>query len=178
VVGLIGWGHTARRFAELLEPFGCSILVATESGDPAELDAIGVRRATLGEVLASARVISLHKGLTDATRGFLTEQHLSLIRPGSVLVNIARGELIDERALLARLAKGDITAGLDVYAEEPLARDHPLRKLDNVILTPHHASATAQEELRMGDQAVDMLLAWADGRPVDSLDARRVANMT
>lgn len=178
VVGLIGWGHTARRFAELLVPFGCSVLVATESGDPTELEALGARRAALGELLASAKVISLHKGLIESTRGFLGEQHLALIRPGSVLVNIARGGLVDEQALLARLAKGDITAALDVYTEEPLPKDHPLRRLENVILTPHHASTTAQEELRMGDQALEMVLAWADGRSVESLDARRLARMT
>jgi len=178
VVGLVGWGHTARRFAELLAPFCGPVLVASGSAPDEELDAVGARRASLGEALAAARVVSLHKGLTDDTRGFLGERELALLRPGTVLVNAARGELIDETALLARLAQGDIIAALDVYDEEPLPKDHPLRQAPNVILTPHHASRTVQEERRMGEQALSTVLAWADGLPIDALDQRRLAKMT
>jgi phosphoglycerate dehydrogenase-like enzyme len=178
VVGLVGWGHTARRFAELLAPFECVILVASESADPDELERAGVRRAGLGELLASAKVVSLHKGLTDRTRDFLGAPQLNLLLPGSVLVNTARGELIDEKALVARLARGDIVAALDVFAEEPLPAKHPLRTIPQAILTPHHASTTAEEERRMGEQALAIVRAWADGAPVDAIARDRLANMT
>ena len=178
VVALIGWGHTARRFAELLAPFGGTVLVVSDAATEAELEAVGARLASLGEALAAGKVVSLHKGLTDATRGFIGERELALLRPGTVLVNAARGELIDEAALLARLAPGDIVAALDVYGEEPLPRNHPLRNVGNVILTPHHASTTAQEDRRMGEQALATVLAWADGRPIDALDQSRLARMT
>lgn len=177
-VGLVGWGHTARRFAELLTPFECTVLVASEAAPDDELKAAGVRRAALGEVLASSKVVSLHKGLTEQTRGFLGERELALLRPGAVLVNAARGPLIDEAALIARLQRGDIVAALDVFDEEPLPAAHPLRTLDNVILTPHHASTTAQEERNMGDEALATILAWADGTPINSVDADRMARMT
>ena len=177
-VTLVGWGHTARRFAELLVPFGGPVLVVSDAAREAELEAVGARRASLGEALAAANVVSLHKGLTDETRGFLGERELALLRPGTVLVNVARGELIDEDALLARLAQGDIIAALDVYNEEPLPKDHPLRSVANAILTPHHASTTVQEERRMGEQALATVLAWADGLPIDALDQGRLAKMT
>lgn len=177
-VGLIGWGHIARHFARLLAPFGCQILVSTQSADPAELEEAGARTASLGEIMGVSRVISLHKGLTEETRHFLRAEHLAQIRPGSVLVNAARAELIDGEALVARLEKGDIVAALDVFEEEPLPKDHPLRALDNVILTPHQASTTAQEERRMGDQALDIVLGWLEGGDVDTLDSERLARMT
>ncbi|MEA2828931.1 MAG: D-3-phosphoglycerate dehydrogenase / 2-oxoglutarate reductase [Actinomycetota bacterium] len=178
VVGLVGWGHTARRFTELLVPFGCQVLVASGAADPAELEAAGARRASVGEILGAARVVSLHKGLTDATRGFLDAGLLDRLRPGTVLVNTARGELIDEPALVARLAKGDIVAALDVFATEPLPTRHPLRDLPNVILTPHHASTTEQEERRMGAEALATVHAWLDGDPVGGLSHDRLGRMT
>ena len=177
-VGLVGWGHTARRFVELLAPFGCVILVASESADPDELEGSGVRRVGLGELLASAKVVSLHKGLTERSRNFIGADQLALLRPGSVLVNTARGELIDEKALVARLTRGDIVAALDVFAEEPLPAKHPLRSIPEVILTPHHSSTTAQEERRMGEQALAIVRAWADGEPVAAIARDRLANMT
>lgn len=178
VVGLVGWGHTARRFAELLRPFGCDILVCSDAADDNDLAASDARRCTLGELLATARVVSLHKGLTDATRGYLDAHRLAHLQPGTVLVNTARGELIDEAALLARLAAGDIVAALDVFAEEPLPPKHPLRGLPNVILTPHNASTTSGEERRMGDQALTTVVAWLEGRPVEGIPAAQLARMT
>lgn len=178
VVGLIGWGHTARRFAQLLAPFGCELLIHSEGADAEALRSVGARAAALGTILGSARVISLHKGLTEQTRGFLDAPLLSQIRSGSVLVNTARGELIDETALIDRLRRGDIVAALDVFDEEPLPGKHPLRDMDNVILTPHNASTTSQEEQRMGDQALDTVIEWAHGRRPDSIDSHRLARMT
>lgn len=178
VVGLVGWGHTARRFAELLAPFGCTILVASDNAADVELEMAGAQRVTLGELLPVSRVVSLHKGLTGRTAGFLGASHLAQLRPGSVLVNAARGGLIDEDALVARLRRGDIVAGLDVYSQEPLPETHPLRELPNAILTPHHASTTVQEERRMGDEALATVSAWIRGEPVAAVDSRRLGNMT
>jgi phosphoglycerate dehydrogenase-like enzyme/predicted dehydrogenase len=177
VVGLAGWGHTSRRFARLLAPFGCDLLVMSDAADPDDLAEVGARRASLGEVLGS-KVVSLHRGLTDETRGFLGPRELAQIAPGAVLVNTARSELVDEAALLQRVRRGDIVAGLDVFDEEPLPRNHPLRKLENVILSPHVASATAQEERRMGEEALAKVLSWLDGGTVDGIDLSRLARMT
>ena len=95
-----------------------------------------------------------------------------------MLVNTARGELIDEPALVARLGRGDIVAALDVFATEPLAAKHPLRDLPNVILTPHHTSTTEQEERRMGAEALATVHAWLDGQPIGGLTHDRLDRMT
>jgi len=176
-VGLVGWGHIARHFVALLRPFGCDVIVHTASASEEELALHGVRRASLAEVL-SARVVSLHSGLTERTRGMLGARELALLQKGTVLVNTARGPLIDESALVQRLRGGDIVAALDVYDQEPLQRDHPLRKLRNAILTSHNASTTAECQRRVGRQALEMLLAWAGGEAPSGLDARRLAAMT
>ena len=84
-------------------------------------------------------IVSLHLALTPETRGMIDRRRIGLLRPGAVLVNTARGDLIDQAALLDRLRIGDIAAGLDVFAEEPLPTGHPLLGLDNVTLTPHVA---------------------------------------
>jgi phosphoglycerate dehydrogenase-like enzyme/predicted dehydrogenase len=177
-IGLVGWGHVARRFAELLAPFGCDVMVFSESVDPAELAAAGVRPAGLAEVLASAKVVSLHRGLSDATRGFIDRTQLARIQPGAVLVNTARGGLVEEDALLKRLGRGDLVAAIDVFEEEPLPRSHPLRTHPNAILTPHNAGTTAQEETRMGEQALRTVRDWLEGRPVDAIGADRLERMT
>jgi len=177
-IGLLGWGAVARHFTELLAPFECDVLVWSQGATPEELAATGARPAAIGEILRSAKVISLHRGLTDATRGFVDAATLDQIPPGRVLVNTARGGLIDEGALVDRLRRGDLIAALDVFEEEPLPADHPLRSIDNAILTPHNASTTSQEELRMGDQALCYAIAWANGEAVPAIDADRLARMT
>lgn len=178
VVGLIGWGHVARRFAELLRPFGCTVLVASESAPPDALAAVGARRAPLSEILEAARVISMHRGLTEETRATLGADQLARIRPGAVLVNTARGPLIDEAALVDHLRLGVTVAALDVFDDEPLPEDHPLRSLPNAILTPHNASTTAQESRRIGHEALGYVMAWVAGDAVPALDAERLRRMT
>ncbi|HUF99773.1 MAG TPA: NAD(P)-dependent oxidoreductase [Ilumatobacter sp.] len=178
VVALIGWGHTARHFARLLQPFGCEILVASESGSLHEIAQARAKRVSVGEAIGSARVVSLHKGLTDRTRGCIGRPELAQLRPGAVFINAARGGLVDESALLARLSKGDIVAALDVFEEEPLPQRHPFRSLDNVILTPHNASSTAQEAQRIGDQAVQTVLSWIAGDEIELISTERLARMT
>jgi phosphoglycerate dehydrogenase-like enzyme/predicted dehydrogenase len=177
-VGLIGWGNIARRFAELLRPFGCELLINSGHVTEDELSSVGARRASLGEVLSSSKVVSLHKGLTDETRNLLGAQELALLRPGGVLVNTARAELVDEAALLARVGRGDIVAALDVFHEEPLPAGHALRRLDNVVLSPHNANHTPECYFRSGRQACDIVFDWLAGRPAPSIDAAQLANMT
>ena len=177
-VGLIGWGHIARHFARLLKPFDCPLLVNSEAITPEELLEYSGRRASLGEVMGGARVISVHKGMTERTKGLIGANELALIRPGSVLINTARGPIIQEQALIARLRQGDIVAVLDVFNQEPLPPKHDLRRLSNVILTPHNASTTNECYRRVGEQALDLLQDWAQGRPVASLTRAKMERMT
>ena len=177
-VGLIGWGHTARHFATLLKPFDCELLVCSESVTSDELACHGARRVSLGEAIGSAKVVSLHKGLTARTRGLIGQAELALLQPGAVLVNTARGALVDDDALVARLRRGDVVAALDVYHTEPLQRAHALRRLPNTILTPHNASSTPECQRRVGAQALTMLLDWLSGNSVPGIEARQLATMT
>lgn len=178
VVGLIGWGYTAQHFARLLQPFNCKLLVCSESVTTEELTVFNARRATLGEVLGSAKVISLHKGLTDQNQGMIGAKELAMIKSGSVLVNTARGGLIDELALLDRVKLGDIVVALDVFHEEPLPEKHPLRKFTNVILSPHNASTTPECDRRVGEQALNILLDFLAQKPVPTINSERLAKMT
>jgi len=178
VVGLIGWGHIASHFARMLAPLGCEILVYSESADARDLAAHSVRRASLAEVLGSANVVSLHRGLTPRTQGTLGARELDLLRPGTVFVNTARAQLVDEAALIVRLRRGDIIAALDVFDREPLPSRHPLRNLPNAILTPHNSSSTPQCLRRVGRQALDTLSGWLAGDPVHAIDDKQLASMT
>lgn len=178
VVGLIGWGYTAQYFARLLQSFNCKLLVCSESVSTEELNVFNARRATLGEVLGSAKVISLHKGLTEQNQGMIGAKELAMIKSGSVLVNTARGGLIDEQALIERLKLGDIVVALDVFHEEPLPEKHPLRGFSNVILSPHNASTTPECDRRVGEQALNILQDFLAQKPVPTIKSDRLAKMT
>lgn len=178
IVGLIGWGHTARHFANLLRPFHCKLLIYSEAISSAELEEYNARRASLAELLGSAKVISLHKGLTEQSRGMIGAAELALIKPNSVLINTARSGLIDETALIERLKKGDMVAALDVFDPEPLPEVHPFREFENVILSPHNASTTPECDRRVGQQALDLVLDWVEGKPIQTIGRDRLAKMT
>ena len=139
--------------------------------------AAGAEPATLSAVLA-ADIVSLHRGLTPATRHFLGTAELDRLRPGSVLINVARGALIEPEALLARLARGDITACLDTFEGEPLPRRDPLRRLPNVVLTSHIAGGSSDMHAAAIREVIGKVAAHLDGRPVETVTAARLATMT
>lgn len=143
VVGLVGFGQVGRRLAELLGGFGCQIVIH-DPYLPVDLPS-NVRVATLDEVLRTADVISLHARLTPETKGLIGREALASMRPTAILVNTARAELVDETALVDALRTGRLAgAAIDVFAIEPLPREHPLRGLPNVTLTPHLAGTTVE----------------------------------
>jgi D-3-phosphoglycerate dehydrogenase len=147
-IGLIGFGYVGRQVAAKLAGFGCRILVHDPFHGEADLEAEAVEVVSLGELLTQSDVVSLHLRLSDATRGLIGRDQLALMRHEAYLVNTARAELVDEEALVEALATSSIGgAGLDVFWEEPLASDHPLRTFTNVTLTPHMAGSAfnAQE---------------------------------
>jgi phosphoglycerate dehydrogenase-like enzyme len=153
-VALIGCGCVGRHFRELLRPFGCRVLVvdpflATDKAAELNVEIVG-----LEEALTMADVISLHAPDVPETRGLLGERELRTIRDGVVLVNTARGRLIDTEALTREMATGRLAAALDVTDPEPLPSDHPLRTMPNVMLTPHVAGPTTDELPRLGEAAL------------------------
>ena len=128
------------------------------------------RAASLAELLGVADVVSLHVPLSDATRGMIGADQFAQMKPGAVFVNTARGGLVDDDALLAALDAGRLFgAGLDVTEPEPLPPDHPLLGRDDVVVTPHIASATAEAKVRIFRAAFDQVVQGLAGQRPDHL---------
>jgi phosphoglycerate dehydrogenase-like enzyme/predicted dehydrogenase len=176
-VGLIGWGANGRAFAERLIHAGARVLVHSQHAAAEQISAVGAIPASLGEVLA-AEIVSLHRGLTASTRHGLGAAELARLRPGSVLINVARGALIEPSALLKRLRRGDIFACLDTYDEEPLAASHPLRRLRNVFLTSHIAGGSGDMHAAAAEEVVSKVAAFLAGERRDAVTAERLRTMT
>ena len=142
-VGLIGCGHIGRRLIAFLKPFQCPILVHDPYLGRELADALGFLSAPLERVMADADAVVCLAPLTPTTRRMLGRRELDLLRPGSVFVNVSRGAIVDPDALIERLRRGDIVAGLDVFDPEPIPADSPIKTLPNVFLSPHIAGVTA-----------------------------------
>ena len=144
-IGYVGMGRIGQAVAERLKAFGCSgVYSDTEAPLTAAQEvALGLTRKTLDEVLAAADVLTIHVPLTPSTRGMIGRAAIARLKRGTIVVNTARGGIIDETALAEALASGQVlAAGLDVFEEEPLGPDSPLMGLPNVVLTPHISAGT------------------------------------
>ena len=140
-LGIIGLGAVGRRFARLGSGIGVRVIAWTMHPDPA----LGFELVSLNDLLRSSDVVSLHLRLSAETRGFIGKREIEKMKPSAVLINTARGPIVDEPALLEALAARRIAgAGLDVFEVEPLPAGHPLSLLDNVVLTPHCAGVTPE----------------------------------
>lgn len=156
-VGLIGCGHIGRRLLELLRPFRAEVLVFDPHAPRLLADAYDVVLTSLEHVLRDADVVVCTAPLTAETRGMIGARELDWLPPGTVLVNVSRGAIIDTAALLRRLARGDIIACLDVFDPEPIPVDSPVRRMPNVFITPHIAGVTAACGPRFVDLMTDEL---------------------
>ena len=165
--GIIGYGGIGGRFAALLEAIGLHVVAWTPHPDPARLTSKAQRFVELHELLADADVVSLHLMLTDGTRGIIDEPLLRSMKPGALLVNTARAELIAPGALERVLAEGRIAAALDVFETEPLAASSPLRNLPNVVLSPHQGYNTPESLERMLDVVVANIEHYLSGTPAN-----------
>ncbi|WMC09897.1 D-2-hydroxyacid dehydrogenase [Oceanimonas pelagia] len=167
-LGLIGYGTIARDLERLARALGMEVIVAARKGQPATEGRLPFER-----VLAEADVISLHCPLTAATRHLIGERELAMMKPDALLINVGRGGLVDEQALLNALQQQRIGgAGFDVVSAEPPPADNPLMQaLDcpNFILTPHIAWASQASMQRLADQLIDNIEAFAAGREQNRL---------
>jgi phosphoglycerate dehydrogenase-like enzyme len=142
-LGIIGLGHSGRELARLVAPFSMTVLSYSPHADPAQARELGVRLTALEETLREADFISFHCRLTAETRHMVGAEQLAWMKPTAYLVNVARGALVDQEALVQTLRVRRIAgAALDVFEVEPLPRHDPLHQLDNVILTPHWLAST------------------------------------
>jgi D-3-phosphoglycerate dehydrogenase len=160
-VGILGYGGIGAEMARLCHGAGMRVLAWNRTPRTAE----GVAFVPLETLLAESDVLSVHLLLNDATRGFLSRAHLAAMKPGAILVNTARGAVVDEMAMVSALEAGHLhAAGLDVFEREPLPDGHPLTRLPNVVLAAHSAFRTQEAT----DNLVNAALAHA----------RRIAGVT
>ena len=179
-VGIVGFGRIGRALAKLLQPFGVEILVSDPYAESGSVVAYGATSVQLDELVRSCSVVVLCAALTPETHGLFDSRRLSLLTDGAFLINVARGGLIDMEALLAELRSGRITAALDVTDPlEPLPSEHELRRLPNVILTPHIAAGGLEMRREIGAIAVEEVVRFAKGQPpLNRVTTEMLATMT
>jgi len=166
VVGIVGASRIGRLVLQRLRPFDFELLVHDPYLAADEARALGAEAVTLDDLLRRADVVSLHAPALPETRGLLDRRRLALLRDGAVLVNTARGALVDGDALLAELVAGRIDAVIDTTLPEVLPPDSPLYELPNVFLTPHIAGAMGTETRRLAALALDEIERLSRGEPL------------
>jgi D-3-phosphoglycerate dehydrogenase / 2-oxoglutarate reductase len=170
VLGLVGFGRIARRVARIAQGLGMEVVVVDPYLDPSAVPSSIRRVESLEELLPLADVISVHVPLTEASAGMFDAGRFAAMRRGALFINTARGGLVDQQALLEALDTGQLTgAGLDVTVPEPLPVDDPLLRRDDVVVTPHVASATAEGKARILGIAFREAMAVVEGRRPDHL---------
>jgi phosphoglycerate dehydrogenase-like enzyme len=165
VVGIVGASHVGRRVLELLRPFDLEVLVADPHLSAADAAALGARLVELDALVTAADVVSLHAPALPETHHLLDRRRLALLRDGGVLINTARGWLVDSGALEAELVSGRLDAVIDTTDPEVLPADSPLYELPNVLLTPHIAGAMGTETVRLATLAIDEIERYTRGQP-------------
>ena len=175
-VGLVGYGMIARNVVHMLRPFRCPIQVCSRHLRPGELASLGMAQVSLEELFSTSDVISLHSGMTPENFHLVTEPLLRSMKPGALLVNTARGALIDEEALCRVLAdRPDLSAALDVYETEPLPPGHPLQKLPNVQLMPHMGGPTIDRRQAVTRSVLSDIRSFLEGKPMGGEISRAYA---
>ena len=162
-VGILGLGAIGRAFAARMQGFGARLIGWNRTAR----EIPGIERVSFENLLALSDFLSIHVALTGDTRNLLDEAAIAAMKPGAVLINTARGGIVDEAALAAALSGGRLfAAGIDVFSREPVEPDNPLLSLPSVVLAPHIGSASERTRARMAALAVDNLLAAIRGEPM------------
>jgi phosphoglycerate dehydrogenase-like enzyme len=169
-LGVIGLGKLGAKVAGLAKAFGMKVIAWSPNLTAERCKEVGVTYATKEELFSTADVITIHMVLGDRSRGLVGAADLARMKPTSYIVNSSRGPIIDEMALLETLKARKIAgAAVDVFSVEPLPVDHPFRKLDNLVLTPHLGYVTQETFIAHYNQMVEGIDAWFKGEPVRRL---------
>lgn len=169
-LGIVGFGRIGRELARMVAGFDMRILATVRTIDPSAEREFNVTFVSLDELLAESDFVSLHVALNDDTLHLIGARELALMKPTGILINAARGRVVDTDALVAALQDGTIqAAGLDVSDPEPLPVDHPLVQLPNCVIAPHIASATVETRNNMAILAADNLIAVLTGETPASI---------
>jgi D-3-phosphoglycerate dehydrogenase len=166
-LGVLGLGKLGVRTAIIAKAFGMKVIAWSQNLTPEKCQEAGVGYVSKEDLFRQADFITIHVILSQRTRGIVGAHEIGLMKPSAYLINTSRGPIIDETAMLAALRDKRIAgAGLDVFDIEPLPLDHPLRKLDNVVLTPHLGYVATQNYRAYFGGVVDDIRAFMDGKPV------------
>lgn len=166
-IGIVGMGNIGQQVARRARGFDMTVLYHNRKRNEAAEAELGATYLPLDDLLQQADFVTLNVPLTAETRHLIGREQLRRMRPTAFLINVARGGVVDHDALVEALQEGWIAgAALDVTEPEPLPRDHPLLRMDNVVIAPHLGSATRQTRYNMARRAVDNLLAGLEGRPL------------
>ena len=169
-LSILGLGRLGSRMASIGRAFGMEVLAWSQNLTAERAEAAGARLVAKDELFARADVLTIHLVLGERSRGLVGAAELQRMKPSAVLINTSRGPIVDEAALIAALERPDIRgAGLDVYDREPLPADHPLRRLGNVVLTPHLGYVTEGTYRMFYADTVEAIAAWRAGTPARQL---------
>src|SRR5712672_4036715 len=169
-LGVVGLGKLGSKVAKLAQAFGMNVIAWSPNLTPERCREVGVGYASKEELFATADIITVHVVLGPRSRGLVGRDDLARMKPTAYLVNTARGPIVDEGALLEALTQNKIAgAGVDVFSEEPVTVDHPFRKLDNMVLTPHLGYVTEDSFRNHYRQMVESIDAWFKGEPKQRL---------
>jgi phosphoglycerate dehydrogenase-like enzyme len=160
-LGIVGLGKLGARVAGVAKAFGMKVIAWSPNLTPEKCKEVGVDHATKDDLFRQADIVTIHVQLGDRSRGLVGAKELGLMKPTALLVNTARGPIVDETALLETLkARKIVGAAVDVFSVEPLPVDHPFRKLDNLVLTPHLGYVTEESFRAHYSQMVECIDAW------------------
>jgi len=166
-LGVLGLGKLGARAAGVGKAFGMKVIAWSQNLTPERCKEVGVEYSTKEDLFRNADVVTIHLVLSGRTRGLVSANELGLMKKTAYLVNTSRGPIVEEKALLDALNKKQIAgAGLDVFDVEPLPLDHPYRKMDNVVITPHLGYVSQQNFDKYYPDIVDDIRGFLDGKPV------------
>ena len=166
-LGLIGLGELGAGVAKVAQAFGMDVIAWSQNLSSERCSELGVSKVAKEELFTRADIVSVHLVLSERSRGVVGAQELAWMKDTAVLINTARGPIVDEYALLAALGSGSIAgAGLDVYAQEPLPKHHPLRSAANTVLMPHVGGRTRENFVARYQEALEDVQAWLKGAPI------------
>lgn len=165
--GLVGYGAIGRRVARFLQAMDVNVLAYDPYLPPKVAEEDGVTLLSLDELLRTSDIVSLHCKVTEETKGMIGAREIALMKPTAILINTARGVVIDQHALVEALENKRLAgAALDVFWQEPLPENHPILKMDNVVITPHIGSASADVPLHQSKMIVGDIAAFFKGEPL------------
>jgi phosphoglycerate dehydrogenase-like enzyme len=167
ILGVLGLGKLGTRVAGVAKAFGMNVIAWSQNLTPEKAKEAGVEYVSKEDLFRQSDIVSIHVILSDRSRGLVGANELGLMKKAAYLINTSRGPIVEEKALIAALQSKSIAgAGLDVFDVEPLPLNHPFRKMDNVVITPHLGYVSDQNYRKYYSGVVEDIRAWLDGKPV------------